>query len=75
MVPCSPTRGAPVRAGRDVGKSRVSVYFYGKGEGRAQIVVDHLKLTSAKESAKMKSYWLEALDRLQKLLQEYLEKN
>jgi hypothetical protein len=59
----------------DVGKSRVGVYFYGKGEGKTQIAVDQLQLTSAKESARMKSYWREALDRLQKWLPVHLEKN
>jgi hypothetical protein len=69
------TTNQSVRAAWDVGKSRVGVYFYGKGEGKTQIAVDHLKLTSAKESARMKSNWREALDRLQKWLPVHLERD
>jgi hypothetical protein len=69
------TTNQSVRAAWDVGKSRVGVYFYGKGEGKTQIAVDHLKLTSAKESARMKSNWREVLDRLQKWLPVHLERD
>jgi hypothetical protein len=50
--------------------TRLSVYFYGKGEEKTQIAVDHMKLTSTKESAKMKSYWFNALNRLEMTLAE-----
>ena len=48
--------------------TRLSVYFYPKGAEKTQIAVDHMKLASTKESAKMKSYWFNALDRLEKSL-------
>jgi hypothetical protein len=50
------------------GDSRLSVGFYAKGAARTQVAVDHGKLSSSKESAKMKSYWFHALNRLESLL-------
>jgi uncharacterized protein DUF4287 len=50
------------------GASRLSVGFYGKGADRTQIAVDHGKLASSKECAKMKSYWFNALNRLEQTL-------
>jgi len=47
----------------------LSVNFYAKGPGKSQAAVDHMKLASSKECAKMKAHWFEALDRLQKILE------
>jgi hypothetical protein len=62
------TPGKYVRAKWD-GDTRLSVGFYSKGPGRAQVAVDHGKLANSRESAKMKSYWFAALNRLQKALE------
>jgi hypothetical protein len=62
------TPGKYVRAKWD-GGTRLSVGFYSKGPGRTQVVVDHGKLANSRESAKMKSYWFAALNRLQKALE------
>ena len=62
------TPGKYVRAKWD-GDTRLSVGFYSKGRGRAQVAVDHGKLANSRESAKMKSYWFVALNRLQKTLE------
>lgn len=51
------------------GKSRLSVGFMGKGPTKTQVAVDHGKLASSRESAKMKSYWFAALNRLQEMLE------
>jgi len=51
------------------GMWRLSVGFYGKGPEKAQVAVDHGKLASSRESAKMKSYWFSALSRLQAMLE------
>jgi len=51
------------------GDTRLSVNFYGKGAQKAQVTVDHMKLAGSNDSAKMKSYWFAALDRLQELLE------
>jgi hypothetical protein len=63
------TPGKSIRAKWNGGKSRLSVNFYGKGPGKTQVVADHIKLASSKEAAKMKAYWFEALDRLQKTIE------
>lgn len=62
------TPGKYVRAKWD-GDTRLSVGFYSKGPGRAQVAVDHGKLANSRESAKMKSYWFAALNRLQGLVE------
>ena len=62
------TRNKSLRAKWDDGKSRLSVNFYAKGAGKAQAAVDHMKLASSKECAKMKNYWFEALNRLESQL-------
>lgn len=51
------------------GTSRLSVGFIGKGAAKTQVAVDHGKLASSRESAKMKAYWFAALDRLQDILE------
>jgi hypothetical protein len=63
------TPNKSLRARWDKGKSRLSVNFYAKGSGKSQAAVDHMKLASSAECAKMKSYWFNALDRLQKILE------
>jgi hypothetical protein len=51
------------------GESRLSVGFYARGAGKAQVAVDHGKLANSRESAKMKTYWFAALNRLQEMLE------
>ncbi|MFZ3214651.1 MAG: DUF4287 domain-containing protein [Candidatus Acidiferrales bacterium] len=63
------TRNKSLRAKWDGGKSRLSVNFYAKGAAKSQAAVDHMKLSNSKESAKMKTYWFEALNRLQEALE------
>jgi hypothetical protein len=48
--------------------TRLSVGFYVKGSEKTQVAVDHSKLANSKECAKMKSYWFNALNRLEKTL-------
>ena len=45
-------------------ETSVSVNFYEKGEGRSQVVVQHLKLSDQAAVARIKVYWAEALQRL-----------
>jgi hypothetical protein len=63
------TRNKSLRAKWDEGKSRLSVNFYPKGPAKCQAAVDHMKLESSAECARMKSYWFEALNRLEAELQ------
>jgi hypothetical protein len=62
------TPNKSLRAKWDNGKSRLSVNFYPKGAGKHQAAVDHMKLANSKECAKMKTYWFEALNRMEKQL-------
>jgi Domain of unknown function (DUF4287) len=62
------TRNKSLRAKWDGGESRLSVNFYSKGAGKSQAAVDHMKLPSSQECAKMKMYWFEALNRLESQL-------
>jgi len=65
----SATPGKYVR-GKWAGTSRLSVGLYPKGPAKTQVAVDHEKLTSSQECAKMKSYWFAALNRLEATLAE-----
>jgi hypothetical protein len=62
------TRNKSLRAKWDGGESRLSVNFYSRGVGKSQAAVDHMKLPSSRECAKMKTYWFEALNRLESQL-------
>jgi hypothetical protein len=62
------TPGKSIRAKWDE-DTRLSVNFYDKGAGNAQIAVDHMKLASSEECAKMKAYWFNALNRLEETLE------
>jgi hypothetical protein len=53
------------RMGWHGGKGRLSVNSYAKGPEKTQVAVDHMKLANSKECTKMKSYWFEALNRLE----------
>jgi len=63
------TKNKSLRAKWNGEASRLSVNFYPKGAGKCQVAVDHMKLPSSKECAKMKAYWFEALNRLQEILE------
>lgn len=52
------------------GKTLLSVNFYPKGTGKSQIVVQHLKLTSAAEARQKQSYWSNSLNKLKVLLEK-----
>jgi hypothetical protein len=51
------------------GKQNLEFYFYPKGDGKSQIVVQHSKIPDAKNAAKLKTYWSTALDRLRATLE------
>jgi hypothetical protein len=57
-----------LRISWDDGKNSVDVMFYPKGDAKCQIAVDHRKLKDARDVARLKKYWAEALHRLQKML-------
>jgi len=52
------------------GKTSLEIGFFSKGDNKSQVAVQHSKLPDAKASAKMKSYWAKALDRLRETLEK-----
>lgn len=52
------------------GKSSLEINFLSRDDHKSQVVVTHRKLPDAKASAKMKSYWAKALDRLREALEK-----
>lgn len=50
--------------------TRLSVEFYDKGADKCQVVVQHQKLSSAKQAEQMKSYWKQQLENLAAYLTE-----
>ena len=51
------------------GKTHVDVNFYGKGRGKSQVSVQHGKLTGARQSEKMKTFWKGRLQILKNTLE------
>ena len=49
--------------------SNMDVRFYSKGKGKSQVVIDQVKLKSAADAQRMKKFWSENLQRLQRLLE------
>ncbi|HKP46274.1 MAG TPA: DUF4287 domain-containing protein [Pyrinomonadaceae bacterium] len=64
------TAGKSLRGSWNGGKANLAVAFYPKGDNKAQVVVQQSKIVDAKSSAKMKTYWGAALDRLQQALEK-----
>jgi hypothetical protein len=51
------------------GTSTLDVSFNSRGNGRTRLVVDHRRLATAAEVARMKALWSEALDALEKIVE------
>lgn len=52
------------------GKSTVDVNLYAKGETKSQIAIEHSKLKSARDAAKLKKFWGEKVGALKALLEK-----
>ena len=63
------TRGKSLRIAWGAGASSVDVNFYARGPEKSQVVVDHKRLADADEVARMKRFWIEALDALKKIVE------
>ena len=50
------------------GKTHLDVGIYPKGTGKTQVSLQHSKLANAREAARMKKYWADALVRLEEAL-------
>jgi len=51
------------------GKTSVDAGFYAKGDGKSQISVQHGRLGTAREAARLKTYWAEQLGKLKEMLE------
>jgi hypothetical protein len=63
------TRNKSLRIAWIDGKTSVDANFYAKGTSKSQITVQHRKLNTAKEAARMKSFWKDRLEGLKLLLE------
>jgi uncharacterized protein YndB with AHSA1/START domain len=63
------TANKSMRLSWEDGKTSLAVAFLPKGTGKCQVVAQHGKLADAKAAAKMKTFWSNALDRLQTLIE------
>lgn len=63
------TPNKSMRATWSDGKQSLEFNFYPKGDTKTQIVVQHSKISDAKNAAKLKTYWSTALDRLRQSLE------
>lgn len=52
------------------GKSTVDVNLYVKGEAKSQVSIEHSKLKSARDAAKLKKFWTEKVEALKALLEK-----
>jgi hypothetical protein len=50
--------------------SSLSVDFYAKGNGKAQVVVQHQKITNSKKAEELKQFWIQKLDSLKIMLEK-----
>ena len=50
------------------GDSSVAVMFYARGKNKSQVTIEHSRLKTEKDVARMKEFWSAALDRLAGLL-------
>ncbi len=49
--------------------TRLSIDLYTKGDGRSQMVVQHLKIPNSEIAAQMKEFWAERLNALKRILE------
>ena len=59
------TPGKSLRLTWRDGPTTVEVNFYGKGQTKSQVTVQHSKLATADDAERMKAYWKDALQRLE----------
>ncbi|HEX2312842.1 MAG TPA: DUF4287 domain-containing protein [Thermomonospora sp.] len=64
------TPGKSVRADWADGSTRVVVGFVVKGEAKAQVAIQHEKLTDADTAARQKAYWRDRLADLKRIIEE-----
>lgn len=63
-------RNRSLRARWGENESRLSIDFYSKGANKAQVVVQHMKLTSLKDAEDMQLFWKQELSKLEGILKK-----
>jgi hypothetical protein len=63
------TENKSVRALWSDDSTRLSVDFYSKGDGKSQVVVQHLKIRDSEIAAQMKMFWAERLNSLKSIVE------
>jgi hypothetical protein len=63
------TTNKSIRVAWDGEISNMDVRFYSKGKDRSQVVIDQAKLKSAADVQRMKKFWSQRLQQLQRLLE------
>jgi hypothetical protein len=63
------TENKSVRVRWSDNSTRLGVDLYPKGDGKAQVVVQHLKIPDSDMAARMKEYWGERLNILKRILE------
>lgn len=56
-------------AGGTGGDGRLAIGFVAKSEGKSQVALAHEKLPDPESARRMKAYWAERLNELQRLLE------
>jgi uncharacterized protein YndB with AHSA1/START domain len=63
------TENRSVRITWSDNETSLSVDFYPKGNGKSQVVVQHLKIPDSKKATELKEYWSKKLNELKSLLE------
>jgi hypothetical protein len=63
------TANKSIRVAWDGDISNMDVRFYARGAGKSQVAIDQVKLRSAADVSRMKTFWGERLQKLQRLLE------
>jgi hypothetical protein len=69
MTLCKATTNKSIRIAWDGDISNMDVRFYSKGRDKSQVVIDQVKLKSAAEVQRVKKFWGEKLQNLQRMLE------
>lgn len=64
------TENKSVRASWSDDSTRLSIDLYPKGDGKSQMVVQHLKIPDSEMAANMKEFWAERLNALKGILED-----
>ncbi len=67
------TRNKSIRAKWIDGQTNIEIQFYPKDKAKTQLVVQHNKLSSARDATKMKTYWDKSFEKLNIFLEKAIK--